>query len=166
MRLALPIVLTLALLAAALPAVGRSSARPAPAEPWATVNVCDTTTHPNQIGIRGSMPGLARRTRMYMRFRVQFRDMEGKWRMVKSEGDYSRWRKVAVAGRGDYDAGWTIEFEPPASGGAHVLRGVVSFQWRRGARVVQRDRAYTESGHPGTVGADPSDFSSDICEIA
>ena len=43
-------------------------------EPWATVNRCDTTAHPNQIGIRASMPGLARRTRMFMRFRVQYQD--------------------------------------------------------------------------------------------
>ena len=37
---------------------GRSAAEARKAEPpWATVNVCDTMDHPNEVGIRGSMPG-------------------------------------------------------------------------------------------------------------
>ena len=43
---------------------------------WATVNVCDTQTRPNQMGIRGSMAGLIRSSRMFMRFRVQFQNAE------------------------------------------------------------------------------------------
>src|SRR4051794_20802784 len=49
---------------------------------WATVNVCDTLRYPNQIGIRGSMPGADNpKLWMYMRFRVQFYDAsKQKWR--------------------------------------------------------------------------------------
>jgi hypothetical protein len=47
-----------------------------------------------------------------------------------------------------------------------VLRGVVSFEWRRGKRVVERRRAFTEPEHPGTAGAEPADFSAETCEIA
>jgi len=64
-------------LAAAAPAAGART----PAEPpetWATVNVCDTFQHPNEMGIRGSMRGMARKTAMYMRFRVQFRRGTGR----------------------------------------------------------------------------------------
>jgi hypothetical protein len=163
MRRLSPILLAAAV-AAALPAVADTAPRRAP-EPWATVNVCDTQAHPNQLGIRGSMPGVARRTRMYMRFRVQYQTLEGEWRAVTSGAD-SRWRKVASGRRGEYDSGWTFEFKPPATGGAHMLRGVVSFQWRRDGRVVQRDRRITEEGHPGTAGADPKDFSAATCAIA
>jgi hypothetical protein len=134
---------------------------------WATVNACDTTAGPNQIGIRGSMTGLARRTRMYMRFRVQFQNAEGAWKTVKSSRlTDSGWERVASGRRGEHDAGWSFTFKPPASGGAHVLRGVVSFEWRKGRRVIARERAYTEAGHPGTVGAEPEDYSAAICEIA
>jgi hypothetical protein len=160
-----PILLTAAVLLIAAPAQA-APARGVPApEAWATVNVCDTMAHPNQIGIRGSMPGLARRTRMYMRFRIQFRTVAGEWRTVTSGAD-SRWRRVATGRRGEHDAGWTFEFKPPASGGAHVLRGVVSFKWRRGRHVVQRERHFTEAEHPGTAGADPADFSAATCAIA
>jgi hypothetical protein len=157
------ILLAAAVAAAALPAAAETA--PRNAEPWATINVCDTQAHPNQLGIRGAMPGLARRTRMYMRFRVQYETLEGEWRMVGTGAD-SRWHKVANGRRGEHDAGWTFEFKPPAVGGAHVLRGVVSFQWRRAGHVVQRDRRITEEGHPGTAGADPEDFSAATCEIA
>ena len=163
MRSSLLILLAAALLAAN-PAYGESRRR-APVEPWATVNVCDTQMRPNQIGIRGSMEGLARRTRMYMRFRVQYRRPDSSWRTIRSGAD-SRWRKVANGRRGEHDAGWTFEFRPPVTGGAHVLRGVVSFQWRRAGRVVERERRMTEAGHPGTAGADPADFSAETCAIA
>jgi hypothetical protein len=166
MRSFLVILLAAATLAAA-PAYGQvpRAAHRAPAEAWATVNVCDTTMRPNQIGIRGSMPGLARRSRMYMRFRVQYQTLDGRWRTVKTGAD-SHWRKVTTARRGEYDAGWTFEFKPPATGGAHVMRGLVTFEWRRAGRVVQKDKAFTEEGHPGTAGADPADFSAETCAIA
>ena len=164
MRSALIIPLTAAALAALAPD-GQTAGARAPAEPWATVNVCDTLERPNQIGIRGSMPGLARRSRMFMRFRVQYETLEGEWRTVRSGAD-SGWRSVAAGRRGQHDAGWTFEFKPPATGGAHVLRGLVTFQWRRLGHVVMRDRRITEGGHPGTAGADPPGFSAATCAIA
>ena len=158
-----PIILALV---AALLIPGQASAKRAP-EVWATVNACDTKLRPNQIGIRGGMAGLARHSRMYMRFRVQFQNSEGEWRTLKSSRlTDSRWVRVAVGTRGEHDAGWSFEFKPPASGGAHVLRGTVAFEWRKGRRVLDRARALTEAGHPGTVGAEPADYSSEICEIA
>ena len=163
MRHASTIILLLAV-AAAAPAVGAQPARQVP-EPWATVNVCDTTEHPNEMGIRGSMPGLERPTTMYMRFRVRYRDDEGHWRLVRQGAD-SGWRRVAAGRGGEHDSGWTFEFRPPRAGGAYVLKGLVLFEWRRAGRVVDRDRALTDDGHPGTAGADPEDFSAEECEIA
>jgi hypothetical protein len=65
-------------------AVAAAPARGAEADLWATVNVCDTAGHPNQIGIRASMPGGKPRTRLQMRFRVQYRDLsDGRWRYVR-----------------------------------------------------------------------------------
>ena len=47
-----------------------------------------------------------------------------------------------------------------------MLRGVVSSSGGAAGRVIQRDRRFTEAGHPGTAGAEPADFSDDTCEIA
>ena len=153
------LIVMLAALVAAVPARAEE-----PASPWATVNVCDTLEHPNEIGIRGSMPGLKRRTRMSMRFRVQYRD-DGRWRFVRSGADSGR-QPVAAGRGGEHDAGWSFEFRPPDSGGAYELRGVVDFTWKRGNKTVRHDRRVTEDGHPGTIGAEPDDFSAETCAIA
>src|SRR4051794_32975510 len=65
---------------------------------WATVNVCDTTKHPNTIGIRASMPGSKhKKERMYMRFRVQFFSATDQvWKTVKAGAD-SGWVYVGPA---------------------------------------------------------------------
>ena len=152
--------------AAALPAPAAARVQDPPPV-WATVNICDTSAHPNEMGVRGSMPGLSRRTSMYMRFRVQFRRSNGRWKLLKS-GPYtdSGWIRVGAGRKSDHDAGFSFSFRPPTTGGAHVLRGRVQFQWRRGAKVVESARAVTAAGHPGTVGADPAGFSAATCEIA
>ena len=154
-----------AVLLSAPAALGRAADSAPPPESWATVNVCDTFEHPNEIGIRGSMTGLKRRSRMFMRFRVQFRNADGRWKTVRDGAD-SGWRRVASGRGGEHDAGYSFSFRPPAIGGAHILRGLVLFDWRRGRDVVRHDRRTTEAGHPNTTGADPPSFSERTCAIA
>jgi hypothetical protein len=156
-------ILLVLLAALAVAAPGQAHAREATG-PWATVNVCDTLNSPNKIGIRGSMQGLKRKSRMTMRFRVQYLD-DGRWRFIRSGADSGQ-RPVATTKGGRHDSGWTFEFRPPASGGAYQLRGVVNFTWKRKNRAVKRERRVTTGGHPGTAGADPADFSAATCAIA
>jgi hypothetical protein len=73
---------------------------------------------------------------------------------------------VATARRGRHDAGWSFQFEPPKSGPADELRGLVIFTWKRGGTIVRRERHTTTAGHPGTAGADPADYSAESCFIA
>jgi len=159
------LLIALAALALYAPVAGARTPAQTPAT-WATVNVCDTLEHPNEMGIRGEMNGMARKTGMYMRFRVQYRGEDG-WRTLKSGPlTDSGWVRVAGGRRGAHDSGWNFRFEPPESGGAHVLRGLVRFQWRRGTTVIARTSTTTTAGHPDTLGADPADFSAAMCAIA
>lgn len=165
-----PRLLVLGLLALALlPASASAASRPDVERSrhlWATINVCDTATHPDQIGIRGSMPGSRRRREvMYMRFRVQyFSRSESRWRDIGRGAD-SGFIRVGSARHRVREAGWNFEFGRPPEGSSHVLRGLVSYQWRRGRRVVQRAERRTESGHPGTHGSDPPGYSRGLCEM-
>jgi hypothetical protein len=133
---------------------------------WATVNVCDTVLHPDQIGIRGSMPGLGRRAALYMRFQVHYlAKMDGKWHTIEEKAD-SGYVKLGVASKRVLESGWTFKFLPPPDGGAHTMRGAVTFVWKVNGKTVKKRREVTEAGHRSTKGADPPGFSAAICQIS
>ena len=120
------------------------------------------------MGVRARMPGNGKRQRMYMRFRTQFfSSRTSRWEAVSGDAGRSRWIYVGSARRAYAEGGWTFEFDPPGGGAAFRLRGVVDLRWmdRRGRRVIRRSKVVTEAGHPDTRGADPSSYSSELCEI-
>jgi hypothetical protein len=128
---------------------------------WATVNVCDTTGHPDGIGIRASMPRASSRTTMLVRFRVQYRDAtDGRWHHVA--GADSKWRRLGRGRSHPVESGWSFTL---SGGKPQLLRGIARFQWRRGGHVVKRARRLTTGGHRSTAGADPAEFSSASCQI-
>jgi hypothetical protein len=143
-----------------------AGAAKAPKGLWATVNICDTAAYPDKMGVRASMPGDGARTTMYMRFSAQYYERSKQaWLDVKGTGGISKWIK---AGSGRYarrQAGYTFGFEP-TNGKTFTLRGVVSFEWRKGKRVVRSARINTTGGHPDTATADPVSYSSALCEIS
>jgi hypothetical protein len=146
----------LLLISLLLAALGAAPARAADSKLWATVNRCDTAAHPNEIGIRAALPVHGSRTAR-LRFRVQYRDVsDGRWRWVRDAD--SHWRKVGGAG----ESGWSFEV---AGDGTQILRGVVSYRWKRHGKVVRRAQRVTEGGHHSTAGADPADFSAATCRI-
>ena len=120
---------------------------------WATVNVCDTAAHPDEIGIRAALPA----SRAGVRFRVQYREAaSGRWRWVEAAD--SGWHRARRA----RESGWSFEV---AGDGTRILRGVVNYRWKRNGAVVRRARRVTEVGHRSTAGADPADFSAATCRI-
>ena len=133
---------------------------------WATINICDTAKHPDTIGIRASMPGSGRKTeKMYMRFQVQyFRPSTKKWAPTDATFD-SGWRMVGSATYRRRESGWNFSITPPPAGQTYRLRGIVTFEWRVGKKVVRKARKRTHSGHKGTFGADPKTASAAECII-
>jgi hypothetical protein len=127
---------------------------------WATVNVCDTAKSPDAIGVRASMPGAPRGTRLAMRFRVQYQ-VNTAWKDVK--GASSGWRFVGF-GRGvPIESGWSFTFAAPPA--PVTLRGMVEFRWRRGGTLLRSAELPTEAGHRSRAGADPAGYSAASCEL-
>ena len=147
-------------LLAALVLSGQSLARAPSDALWATVNVCDTAEHPNEIGIRASMPGSPRGTARRMRFRVQYRSGD-RWRYVERAD--SGWRRLGRARGRRVESGWN--FELAAASRAVKLRGVVRYRWLDGRVVRRRAVETTEAGHRSTRGADPAGYSAATCSI-
>jgi hypothetical protein len=163
-------VLPAALLALAVTA-GAAVAKQAPGieqskRLWATVNVCDSPVRPDTVGIRASMPGSGvAKEQMFMRFQVQFlRDSDHQWHNLGPDGD-SGFLPVGSAKYQRREAGRNFTLAPPQAGKTFRVRGVVTFEWRRGDVVVRRARKRTRSGHPDTAGADPKGFSAAECTV-
>jgi hypothetical protein len=154
------------LLALALAPSASAADKPRKLPLWATVNVCDTVKHPDAIGIRASMPGLPRkRARLYMRFRVQWRDPADElWHNILGDGGDSGFVKIG-RGKATRQAGQIFRFESPGAGQTLRLRGVVDFRWKIRTKVVRHSRRITEKGHRSTAGADPKTFSAAFCEL-
>jgi hypothetical protein len=134
---------------------------------WATVNVCDTAGHPDAVGIRGSMPGSGDRGEdMFMRFQVQYYIPRDKQWHNLGEGADSGWVDVGSAKYRTRQSGRTFTVTPPRPGSpAYLMRGVITFEWRKAGEVTRRARKRTTSGHPDTKGSDPPGFSAASCSI-
>ncbi|MDQ1422480.1 MAG: hypothetical protein QOJ52_4442 [Acidimicrobiaceae bacterium] len=161
--------LLVALLVAVAPAVGATTAKPKTKTTtitsrhlWATVDTCNTAAHPRVIGIRGSMPGTGLKTEtMFMRFQVEYQD-GADWKPIPAAD--SGFFKVGSATFKARQSGryFTIRAVP---GTAYVLRGVVSFQWRKRGHAVLRAMEVTTAGHLATAGADPAGYSAAACSL-
>jgi hypothetical protein len=138
--------------------------------PWATVNVCDTASNPDTIGIRGSMPAMTTAhppaSELFMRFQLQYERSDGTWRFLSSGGDSGFIDAGKARGRTPRQAGHSFTVSPPKAGNVYTLRGLVTFEWRaKDGTVVRRARKRTTAGHRSTAGADPAGFSAAECTI-
>jgi hypothetical protein len=132
---------------------------------WATVDVCNTATHPDTIGIRASMPGTGdKHETMYMSFVVEYRSASGHWHYFSSGGE-AGYAAIGDASAGTRQAGQDFALKPDFSS-TQLLRGVVLYQWRLKGKVVTSTVRSTSSGHDPAAGADPPGFSAAYCTIA
>jgi hypothetical protein len=132
-------------------------------QPWATVNICDTTASPDTIGIRASMPGSRTGAEVrWMRFVVEYySEPDARW--LRLDGGDSGFLRVGK-GRTARQFGRSVRIDP--GGEPVLLRGRVHFQWRTdGGDVVQRASARTHKGHRSNTGDDPPGYSASTCTI-
>jgi hypothetical protein len=153
------------LAAAVAPAPATAGSQLHSRELWATVDVCNPKDQPNTIGIRGSMPGDGHpKDTMYMRVRVQYEDPSTKKWVYMARGDSGLLKlgSASVARQG----GFSVELAPVAGRAAFMLRGYVTFQWRRGAKVLKSASSVTTAGHKSQASADPPGYSAATCKLA
>ena len=109
--------------------------------------------------MRGSMPGDEHsKDEMYMRFRLQYLDSSTKQWVDLANGADSGFVAVGAA-KSARQTGRSFQLVPVAGKPAVELRGVVSFQWRRGSTVEYTVSRPTTAGHQSLAGADPRGFS-------
>jgi hypothetical protein len=131
---------------------------------WATIDVCAPSDQPNTVGVRGSMPGDEfSKDEMYMSFRLQYLD-----ETTKQWVDLSKTAPAYVpvgAAKTARQGGSSFELKPVTGRPPFTMRGVVDFQWRRGATVEYTVSRPTTAGHQSLTGADPAGFTAATCKI-
>jgi hypothetical protein len=139
-----------------------------PKNQWATINVCDTANHPDQLGIRARMPAMDRGVKMKMRFFVQWL-RKGAWVALPTDDGGKTMSDWFVVGYGKYkweELGTTFHITDLKPGDNFLMRGLVKFQWRRHGRVVKSAHAYTAGGHHQKAYGDPKVFSAATCNVS
>lgn len=131
---------------------------------WATVDVCTTASSSDVVGIRGSMPGTGNADeRMYMVFRVQYRDSAGAWHYLAAHGK-SGSVYVGTSAYVSRQAGRDFYLSASTAAGTE-LRGEVYFDWRIGSRTEHHTELPTTAGHLVTAGSSPHGLSASHCTI-
>jgi hypothetical protein len=172
----------LALLAGALACLAASAAAATPAggssreasilkallrsrELWATIDVCNPPDQRDYVGVRGSMPGDGHaHDKMYMSFRLQYLDATSK-RWVDLASPKAPIYVYVGPGSSVRQGGRSFQLVPRSGKPAVTMRGVVTFQWRRGRTVLQSASRPTSAGHKSLAGADPSGFTAATCAL-
>jgi hypothetical protein len=127
--------------------------------------VCNPGDQPDEVGVRGSMPGdKVASDDIFMRFRLQYRGQSARQWVDLRSGSSPGFIRVGSA-RTVRQGGWSFQLMPVAGRPATMLRGVVTFQWRRGATVLASVSRATSGGHESLAGADPPNFSSATCSL-
>lgn len=129
---------------------------------WTTINVCNTPSNRDRIGIRGQMPALGFPARLSMTVQVDYWDAAAKvFRPVPGPTGHAQVNLGTVLD-GLEQGGHTFRF--PA--GTGLLSGTITFQWRRAGKVIGRATKLATGGHHGVGGGDPPHHSGATCTIS
>jgi hypothetical protein len=151
---------------------GSARSKPHLAPLWATINICDTPSHPDAVGVRGRMSARSRRTRMYMRFSLQYYDVE-RGRFVRVRDTLSPLVYVGRGLRRGRQGGFTFELDAPET--SYLIRGRAEFFWYRRKRrpgtrrsrlvLVKQAKRITRGGKKHVRGGDPPGYSAGTCDL-
>jgi len=136
-------------------------------ELWATIDVCSPSDQPNTVGVRGSMPGDGHpKDAMYMRFQLQYLEANGSTWIDLAHGGDSGFIAVGT-GKTARQGGTSFQLMPVTTGKpAYTIRGLVTFQWRHGARILHEVTRMTSAAHKSVADADPAGYSAAQCMLA
>ncbi len=126
---------------------------------WATLNICDTRSHPNVLGVRGEMPSLGFASWMSMEIHLDYYNPTTKT-FVADPGT-AKTIRLGRSAHGLQQGGATYTFRGPTP----ILHASVSFIWRRSGRTLGTTDMVTTVGHPSADFGSPPKFSAATCQI-
>ena len=135
---------------------------------WATVNICNTRRHPDVIGFRVQMPGLGFGANLSAEVRVEYWSPAAKhFRPVPGRsGSLGSVVSLGRATTGTHQSGVSFPIQKPPSGVHYVFRGVATFKWKLGSKVLGSTTRTTGHGYRHVDQSDPAGYSSGTCTIS
>jgi hypothetical protein len=126
---------------------------------WATVNICNSPSHPNQLGIRGQMPALGFPAWLSMRIQLNYYSDSQK-KFVVDPGS-TKMIRLGRSRSGLQQGGAVYAFNPHAG----LLNASVRFDWRRSGKLLGSTTQTTTGGHRGADFGSPPHFTAAQCRI-
>jgi hypothetical protein len=128
---------------------------------WATINICNSRTYPDALGVRGQMPTLGFAAVLSMRIQIDYYSSPKK-RFVPIPGSTAR-RQVSL-GR------WSSNLQQagevfPFKAHAGLLNATIQFTWMRAGKVIGQITRQTTAGHKDADYASPPHYSAAQCQI-
>lgn len=128
-------------------------------ELWATINICKTSHHQGQLGIRGQMPSLSFAADMYMTFEVTYQTSTDSG--FKPLPATKARLHLGQAANKVLQLGRTYPFQTSRT----LLAGRITFEWRRQGKVLGRVTRKTTGGHHHVAFANPPGYSAATCKL-
>jgi hypothetical protein len=128
---------------------------------WATVNICDTRTYRNDLGVRGQMPTLGFAASMFMVVQVDFWS-QAQHRFLPIQSNLATTRlSLGTNANGLQQDGAVFPF----SAHTGLLNATVTFIWTRGGKVIGQTVRRTTAGHANAAHGSPPRYSAAQCRI-
>ncbi len=128
---------------------------------WATVNICDSPRHRNDLGVRGQMPTLGFSSTLFLVIQVNYWS-QAQRRFLPIQSNLATTRlSLGSVSTGLQQAGAVFPFHPHTG----LLNATVTFIWTRGGKVIGQTVRRTTADHKDVDHSSPPRFSAAQCRI-
>jgi hypothetical protein len=128
---------------------------------WATINICSSRRHPDELGVRGQMPTLGFSASLSMVIQVDYwSTAAGSFVPIKSPAATTT-LKLGPQSKGLQQDGAVFPFKPQTG----LLNATITFSWTQAGKVIGQTKRRTTAGHPTADYGSPPRYSAAQCLI-
>jgi hypothetical protein len=130
---------------------------------WATINICNSPTHRDRIGVRGQMPSLGISATMGMTVTLNsWSTSAQRFEPINSRNAVDQ-IQLGTHTSALEQAGTVFPF---ATGTTGLWNATIVFTWKRNGKIVGQTRRRTTGGHRTADFGSPPHFSAPQCRIS
>jgi hypothetical protein len=129
---------------------------------WATINICNSRRHPDEIGVRGQMPSLGFAASMAMTVRLDSWSASTKSFVPIDSPNAADTVALGTHSRGLEQGGTIFPFQKGQTG---LWNATIVFIWKRNGKIVGQTQRRTTAGHRTADFGSPPHYSVAHCQI-